>query len=212
MVDYREVLRLYGQGISQRNIAVSCACSRHTVSAVLEKAEELKIDWSLVDNLSNGDLQQIMFPTKGQQASRRLPDCAEIHKELAKSGVTLSLLWNEYCESCRLAGEIPLMYTQFCNHYRKFAVVTKATMHIDRKPGEQMEVDWAGQTASLVDRDTGEISPAHIFVAALSSSQYAYVEATLSQDLESWILAHVHAFVSVKRTPHSIRALNDVVW
>ncbi len=135
-----------------------------------------------------------MFPSKGQQASRRLPDCAEIHKELAKSGVTLSLLWNEYCESCRLAGEIPLMYTQFCNHYRRFAVVTKATMHIDRKPGEQMEVDWAGQTASLVDRDTGEISPAHIFVAALSSSQYAYVEATLSQDLESWIQAHVHAF------------------
>ena len=29
-----------------------------------------------------------------------MPDMEYIHKEMAKSGVTLSLLWNEYCESC----------------------------------------------------------------------------------------------------------------
>jgi hypothetical protein len=65
-------------------------------------------------------------------------------------------------------------------------------MHIPRKPAEQIEVDWAGQTASIVDRDTGEIIPAYVFVAALSYSQYAYVEAFLSQDQESWINAHVN--------------------
>ncbi len=64
-------------------------------------------------------------------------------------------------------------------------------MHIQRKPGEQMEVDWAGQTATLVDAETGEILPVYIFVAALSCSQYAYVEGFLSQNQESWIAAHV---------------------
>lgn len=34
----------------------------------------------------------------------------DIHKELAKSGVTLSLLWNEYCLSCRANQEIPYSY------------------------------------------------------------------------------------------------------
>ena len=113
---------------------------------------------------------------------------------MAQSGVTLSLLWNEYCELCRLSNEIPLKYTQYCNYYRKFAVTTKATMHINRKPGEQTEVDWAGQTATIIDRDSGEIINAYIFVAVLSSSQYAYVEAFLRQDLECWIAAHVNAF------------------
>ena len=113
---------------------------------------------------------------------------------MAKSGVTLSLLWNEYCEQCRSNNEIPLKYAQYCNYYRKFAVTTKATMHINRKPGEQTEVDWAGQTASIIDRDTGEIIPAYIFVAVLSYSQYAYVEAFLRQDQECWIAAHVNAF------------------
>ena len=29
-------------------------------------------------------------------------------------------------------------------------------MHIGRKPGELLEVDWAGQTAEITDTDTGE--------------------------------------------------------
>jgi transposase len=113
-----------------------------------------------------------------------------------KDGVTLKLLWTEYCEECRRSNELPLMYSQFCYHYQKFAETKRASMHIPRKPGEQIEVDWAGQTASIVDRNTGEIIPAYVFVAVLSYSQYAYVEAFLSQDQESWISAHVNMYRS----------------
>lgn len=57
-----------------------------------------------------------------------------------------------------------------------------------------MEVDWAGQTAKLSDNITGETYDAYLFVAVLPSSQYAYVEAFISQNQESWIAAHVNAF------------------
>ncbi|MGH7273174.1 MAG: IS21 family transposase, partial [Nitrospiria bacterium] len=40
----------------------------------------------------------------------------------------------------------------------------------------------------------GELRSAHIFVAVLGASNYTYVEATWSEDLPSWILAHGHAF------------------
>ncbi|AJA49808.1 putative transposase for insertion sequence IS1162 [Clostridium pasteurianum DSM 525 = ATCC 6013] len=113
---------------------------------------------------------------------------------MAKSGVTLSLLWNEYCEAYRLSNEVPFMYTQFCKYYRDYANVTKATMHINRKPGEQLEVDWAGQTSPIVDRNTSDIINAYIFVAVLSSSQYAYVEAFTSPNQECWITAHINAY------------------
>ncbi len=52
----------------------------------------------------------------------------------------------------------------------------------------------AGQTAQIVDRDTGEIMPVYVFVAALSCSQYTYVETFLSQNQECWIAAHVNAY------------------
>ena len=35
MTDYREILRLNHQGISGRDIAKSCGCSRNTVARVL---------------------------------------------------------------------------------------------------------------------------------------------------------------------------------
>jgi transposase len=194
MTSYHEILRLSAQGISQRSIARSCGCSRNTVSRVLTQAQQKKIEWSVIQDLTDGDLYNILFPNQNQPGLHKAPDCEYIHREMAKSGVTLSLLWNEYCEQCRISNEIPLKYVQYCNYYRKFAVTTRATMHINRKPGEQTEVDWAGQTAATIDRDSGEIIPAYIYVAVLSYSQYAYVEAFLRQDLECWIAAHVNAF------------------
>ena len=192
MTKYREILRLNCQGVSGRGIAASCKCSRNTVKNVLERAEKQGISWPV--EMSDAELQDLLFPEKSIRSDRKMPDCEYIHKEMAKSGVTLSLLWHEYCETCRLSGEIPLMYSQFCRYYRKYANATKATMRIKRKPGEIMEVDWAGKTAFIIDNVTGEPIPAYVFVAALSCSQHAYVEAFLSMEMESWINAHINAF------------------
>lgn len=194
MTQYREILRLHSQGISQRNIAASCACSRNTVSKIIQRAEELGITWPLEKGLTDGELRQRLFAEVAQPPSRKRPDCEYIHREMAKSGVTLSLLWNEYCEECRANQEIPLMYSQFCYYYQQYTQKTKATIRILRKPGEQLEVDWAGQTASIIDRETGEMINMYIFVGVLSYSQYAYVEAFASQDQESWITAHINMY------------------
>jgi len=193
--NYREILRLLNRGISQRDIATSCQCSRNTVARVLARAREKSIAWPLPADLTDGDLEKMLFPeSTDPSSSRQFPDLEYVHREMAKSGVTLRLLWTEYCTACRLGNKQPLMYSQFCYHYQKYAEKKRATMHIPRKPGEQIEVDWAGQTAEIIDHDTGEIIPAYVFVAALSYSQYAYVEAFLGQDQECWIAAHVNMY------------------
>lgn len=194
MTDYRAILRLYHQGISQRIIATTLSCSRNTVSDTLKRFEAVGFSWPLPLGLSDGELTKQLLPVKGFESTRKIPDFENVHKEMAKPNVTLSLLWKDYCEECLLSREIPFMYTQYCKNYREYANVAKATMHIHRKPGEQLEVDWAGQTAKIVDRDTGEIINVYIFVATLPSSQYAYVEGFLSQNLDSWITAHINAY------------------
>lgn len=70
----------------------------------------------------------------------------------------------------------------------------KGTMHINRKPGEQVEVDWAGDPATVIVPDTGGILKAYIFVGVMTYSQYAYVEAFLDMKQKSWINAHVHMY------------------
>lgn len=66
-------------------------------------------------------------------------------------------------------------------------------MRIQRNPGESIEVDWAGDPMVYADPLTGEQKQAWVFVAALSFSAYAYVEAFGDMTLGSWIDAHVHA-------------------
>ncbi|XWX62585.1 DUF1294 domain-containing protein [Desulfitobacterium sp. AusDCA] len=51
-------------------------------------------------------------------------------------------LWGEYCADSRQTGEIPYGYTQFRYHYYAYVQQNKATMHIEHKPGYEVEVDW----------------------------------------------------------------------
>ena len=155
MTQYREILRLESSGLSQRSIAGSVQCSRNTVAEVLRRAKQKELTWPLPMDVTDTDLQEMLFPEKLTTSNRKIPDYVRVHKEMARSGVTLTLLWSEYCESCAHSGEIPFQYTQFYKRYRKFAATTKATMHFSHKPGELMEVDWAGKTSKVTDSITG---------------------------------------------------------
>ena len=194
MTDYRNILRLHSQGHSQRSMERELNCSRHTISEVLVQAAAAGLNWPLEDDVTNEDIQETLFPGRYAYASPyTVPDYQYIHEELAKKGVTLTLLWEEYCEKVRDSG-VPYMYTQFCEKYRRWARVTKATMRISHKPGDAMQVDWAGDPLYITDPTTGETEPAYIFVAVLPCSWYTYVEACSDMKLEHWLLCHVHAF------------------
>jgi transposase len=72
------------------------------------------------------------------------------------------------------------------------------------KAGEKMFVDYAGQTLPIVDRSTGEIRAAQIFVAVLGASSYTFAEATWSQALADWIGSHTRALTFFGGVPQII--------
>ena len=194
MTKYREILRLKSLGFSDRNIARSCSVSRNTVRRVIDKATKMDISWPLDFGMTDGALEELLFPIDKSATDRRLPDYNYIRKELLRNGVTKKLLWVEYCEECRQAGEEPLMYSQFCEYIRRDEQKRRATMHIPRKPGEQIEVDWAGDPAHIIDPDTGELTDCWLFVGVMTYSQYTFVEAFMNERTGNWIKAHVHMF------------------
>jgi len=194
MTNYREILRLSSLGINNSRITESLGISRQTVITTLQRAAAVGIDWQTAEPLSDKELTARLLGQGEGKLSYKMPDYDYVHREMSKPGVTQQLLWYEYCDTCRAAGEIPYQLTQFKTYYREYLVKNKATMHINRKPGEQMEVDWAGQTASLTDTDTGEAIDSYVFVSVLPYSGYAYAEAFLNMGQESWITAHVNAY------------------
>ena len=195
MPNYLEILRLDSLNHSQRTIESTVHCSRHTVRSVLQAAKEKQIAWPLDDDITNAELEEILFPGKYKSGCRYVePDYPYIHRELAKPGVTMALLWEEYCRKCHEAGETPYMSTQFGDKYRRWARVTKATMRIQHKPGDAMQMDWAGDTLPVYDQVTGKQSPAYLFMAVLPCSCYTYAEVCEDMKTENWLSCHVHAF------------------
>ena len=194
MTQYREILRLTALGLSQRNIMQSINVSQKTVVKVQRRAKELNLSWPLDESLTDSELGKMMFPKQSKQTPKKMPDFDYIHKELLRNGVNKKLLWTEYLEECRMSGEEPLMYSQFCYHIQQDEQKRHATMHIPRKPGEQVEVDWAGDPAYITDPDTGEMIPAWLFVGVMTYSMYPYVEAFINEKQRAWITAHVHMY------------------
>jgi transposase len=206
MTKYREVLRMSAGGFSQRVIASTLSISRNTVASTLKRAREQNLDWEAVEQqrLSEKDIANLLFPDRKKESPYQIPDFEYMAKELKKTGVSLQMLWLEYCEGCRSSGKRPYMYSQYCELFRRNMRKNQATMTIPRTPGERVEVDWAGKTGSLKDPVTGDIIPVYIFVAAMSYSQYCYAEGFLNMDLESWIDAHIHLFEFLGGVPKTV--------
>lgn len=204
MIHYRKILDLYFDGISQRTISSSTGHSRNTVSEVVQRAKKHGLE-SLNDTMTNRWLGELLFPEKQTSEKGYFPvEWERVHKELQKKNVTLALLHYEYAAEAREGGKIPYAYRTFCEQYGKYAKKYKLTMPIRRKPGEILEVDWAGSTLHLTDRTTGEQIPAYVFIATLPYSQLSYVEAFLDMKSPNWLSAHIRAFEYFGGVPETL--------
>jgi transposase len=148
--------------------------------------------WPLPSELDDTQLEARLYPlpARGKADTRPMPDWAEVHRELKRKGVTLLLLWQEY----KATHPDGLQYSQFCDRYRYFAGKLDLVMRQHHRAGEKLFVDYAGQTVDVVDRSTGEVREAQIFVATLGASNYTYAEATWTQGLPDWCASHMRTF------------------
>jgi len=186
----REVLRLkYDSQLPQRAIAQACRLGLGTVTLYLQRANAAGLTWPLPEDLDDAALEARLFtrPTCAPARDRVRPDWQALHQELKKPGVTLMLLWQEY----RTQHADGYAYSQFCEHYRRWARRLKPAMRQVHRAGEKLFVDFSGRRPQLVDPTTGEEIAVELFVGVLGASGLIYAEATRSQDLPSWITAHV---------------------
>lgn len=193
MRQLRQMLRLHRDGVSAREICRRLGVARSTVQENLKRAEEAGLSWPLPGDLTDATLEQRLFARAGvKQGFRRLlePDWAMLVCERKKPGVTLQLLWEEYRE-VHSGG---YGYSRFCDLFGEFERRLSPTMRQEHVAGDKVFVDYSGRKVPIVDRASGEIREAEIFVAVLGASNYTYAEASWSQALPDWIGAHVRMF------------------
>lgn len=186
----RELLRLkFDLGLSIHKVAASLSIARSTVTECLRRAAAAGISWPLPPALHDEELEARLYPKKPATANIAVPDFAQLQRELSRPGVTRLLLWQEY----KAQHPEGLQYSAFCEHFRAFAHAASPVMRFEHRAGDKCFVDYAGHTVEVIDRGSGEIRPAQIFVAVLGCSNYTYAEASWTQSLPDWLGAHVRA-------------------
>jgi transposase len=206
----REVLRLKAAGLNIREIAVATGAARTTVYEYLVRAGGAGLSWPLPEDMDDEAVEARLFPpaTAELAQSRPVPEWREVHRELrAGKHVTLRLLWLEW----RQDHPDGWGYSQFCAHYERWLDRQDVVMRLSYPAGERTFVDFSGDKVPITDPTTGEVARAEVFVAVLGCSGMLYVEATPDQSLESWLMAHVHAWeayggVTVATTPDNLRS------
>lgn len=194
MINYRKILSLHFQGASQRTIEIAVSSSRNTIREVLKRAKVKQLT-SLTEEMSDHWLEDYLFPEKSPVTKGyHLEDWEYVHTELGKKHITLKLLHQEYARKAKESGSVPYAYRTYCTQYQNYALKHKVTMPLHRKPGEILELDWAGSTLFLKNMSGGVNIPVYIFVATFPFSQYFYAEGFLDMKSQSWLTAHIHAF------------------
>ncbi len=201
MRQIREVLRLtFEHRLSAQLIARSCGIARSTVGQYLERAQAAGLSWPLPEEWDNHRLEAELFPNfrKSKTRARPAPDFATVHRELGShKHVTLELVWQEYKETQPEGYQ----YSQFCKLYRQWNRKLDLVLRQSHRAGEKLFVDWAGDKVPIVDPGSGALEFASIFVAVLGASNYTFAEASLKEDLPSWIRCHVNALEFIEGSP-----------
>ena len=201
MRDAREVIRLKSASLSTHEIARRLGLARSTVRETLKRAETAGLAWPLPDGHDRRGAGGGALREPAQQAgppAHRGAGLGGVHRELKRKHVTLQILWDEYIA----ANPGGYRYSRFCELYRAFGKTLPVTMRQTHVGGEKLFVDYAGDSVPVViDRLTGEIRRAQIFVAVLGGSSLTFAQATWTQALPDWIDAHVRAFEPIGGVP-----------
>ena len=114
-----------------------------------------------------------------------------MHRELKRKHVTLQILWEEYIAQHPQGYR----YSRFCDLFRRWEGRLPLVMRQSHAGGEKLFVDYAGDTVPVViNRRTGEIREAHLFVAVLGGSSLSFACATWTEQFADWAEAHNAAF------------------
>lgn len=203
MKKIKEVVRLhYEAGMSYRQIAQALNMSRPTVTKIITKWEETDYSFSKIKDLPDSTVEEYFYRAKSHssKASDLKKEFPQYAIELKRKGVTLQLFWEEYIKE----NPDGLKSTQFNLHFQKWKENEKISLHIDHKAGDKMYVDYAGHRMVLTDYKTGETMPVEVFVAILPASQLTYVEASESQNQESFMRSNERAIRYFGGVPSAI--------
>jgi transposase len=202
-MDIKQIITLHLDGYSNRKIGDTLGISRNTVNTYMHLFQGCKYSLEELLELDQAIFNSL-FPShttiKNPRYNELMLYFEKVNLARNHPGFTFLHHYHQYKQE----SKEPYSYTQFMEHYnRKYAKI-KGSMKLEHQAGHEVYIDFTGKKLQIVNKNTGEILLVEVFVAILPHSQYAYVEACMSQKREDLIKCMAGALVFYGGSPKAI--------
>lgn len=150
MLNIKQLLRLYTQGVSKLQLSKQLGISRNTAKKYIGLFHEHQLTYEELLELSDEDLDDLFDapPTEIRDKDNLRKHLESlfpyISKELKRVGVTRYILWEEYIEKYPSGYQ----YSRFCHYYQAWCKKVNPSMHIEHKAGDCLWIIQAKNSVS----------------------------------------------------------------
>ncbi len=198
------VLTARRDGVAFRSIEERYKMGSKGIYLILDRFEALNVGLEEFTNWPPEKVQNAIYPAeRSLRKECGLPDFGPIYKKIqeSKGRWNVEAAWIDYKNECPDGYEL----SQFYEHYNRYLEENYGSrsvrMAVERKPGEKMYIDWAGDIVTVVLRDVGTSVKVHLFLTTLGLSSYIYAECFLDERLDKFISGVVNALSSYDGVP-----------
>ena len=193
MIEVKEVLYRWCQGLGKKTISKSLGMSVNTVRKLIKDATVL----GLVQGSTYEKMEEvgIILMEQYKKAPCTSDVQTRIHKHHAQIAQWLMVSDMTVPQMIRLFSEVGIDIKETSLRVyikRNFPKPNKTTVHLEIKPG-QAQVDF-GYVGKMIDPTSRLPRKAYAFVMTLSYSRLRFVYFVFRQDTAAWIECHVQAF------------------
>jgi hypothetical protein len=154
---------------------------------------------SLLEKLEQSMRHSVSQDGPASSRSRVQPDWQAVDRDYDK-GLSLKALWDKHC----FPYPNSLAYPTFVQAFHKFQKNAVPAPRNGCPWGEQLYVRLVSQSIEVVDPDSETVEPAHILIAVLAASGYAFAMALPKLELEDWQAGLDAAFSSFGGVPQMV--------
>jgi transposase len=204
MSKLKQILKLHHSGTSILQMSTLTGVSRNTVKRYLATQATLGVDWEVLSQKSDHELDVLFCHEAVVKPEPRMIVLHEFLQEneklLRKRYASIGSLFDLY----RKTHPEGFGKTAFYRHFSIWNQRAGGSLRIEHKAGDKVFVDFAGDLLPFVEPTTGVIKDAQVFLATLGASQMTYIEAVESQRVEDFIACCENALLYYGGAPQAI--------
>ena len=199
-------------GISMNNIKESLHISKKTICKYKELALQTDRPLRELSQLSEQQLEELFLPkSNAPKPDDRKEALDSMMEDLLKSMnrySTMELLWENY----RKAVPDGYKYTQFKKYVKDELKKQNLSYHKTYQPGEEVQIDFAGDPLYIKDPQSGESKEVVVLVCIMPYSMFGYAIALPNARQEQLFYGLSKCLDYLKAAPHAALSDNMTQW